>query len=562
MYILGIWDGHDAGACIVKDNKILVAINEERLTKRKLEACFPGKSILACLEYAKLKPGDIGIVAASTTDFAKTLTRAIPSLKEKYYQFRRRKVAMPRFQDLRRNFKYKITELSSYGFTYKVTRRILRKQLGNLGFKDYKLQIVDHHLSHAAAAAFTSPFSKALVITLDGIGDATSATINIFDSGKIKRISKISGKDSLGIFYEQVTNLLGMRELEDEGKVMALSNYAYEVPDDKNPMIDFFKVSGLNVKSRHSVSKRYSLLKKILWATPLEQFAYMAQRVLEKNMYELFDNAIKETGIKEVCWAGGVASNIKANMKVASLTDNWYIFPHMGDGGQAVGSALYANSLATGITRYEFSNVYLGPDYSDQEILDELNKHNKIKYEYRKDIAKAAADIITKKDEFILWFQGRMEYGPRALGNRSIIASASSQTTKDKLNISFKKRNWFQPFCPSLLEEDASKIFEDVSQPDRFMVMGYKVKPSMVGKVRAVINIDNTARPQMLGDENPRYHELLKHVKKNTGLGIVLNTSFNLHGSPMVCSPSDAINVLINTKANYLALGNYLVEKI
>ena len=561
MYILGIWDGHDAGACIVKDNKIVVAINEERLTKRKLEACFPGKSILTCLEYAKLKPKDISIVAASTTDFAKTLTRAIPSLKEKYYQFRRRKIGMPRFQDLRRNFKYKITELPSYGFTYKVTSRILRKQLGNLGFKDYKLHIVDHHLSHAAAAAFTSPFNKALVITLDGIGDATSATINIFDSGKIKRISKISGKDSLGIFYEQVTNLLGMRELEDEGKVMALSNYAYEVPDDKNPMIDFFKVSGLNIKSRHSVSKRYSLLKKILWTTPLEQFAYMAQRVLEKNMYELFDNAINETGIKDVCWAGGVASNIKANMKVAALTNNWYIFPHMGDGGQAVGSALYANSLVTGITKYEFSNVYLGPDYSDQEILDELNKHNEIKYEYRKDIAKVAADIITKKDEFILWFQGRMEYGPRALGNRSIIASASSQATKDKLNISFKKRNWFQPFCPSLLEEDASKIFEDVSQPDRFMVMGYKVKPSMVDKVKAVINIDNTARPQMLGNENPRYHELLKQVKKNTGLGIILNTSFNLHGSPVVCSPKDAMDVLLNTKANYLAIGNYLVEK-
>ena len=154
-----------------------------------------------------------------------------------------------------------------------------------------------------------------------------------------------------------------------------------------------------------------------------------------------------------------------------------------------------------------------------------------------------------------------MEYGPRALGNRSIIASASSQATKDKLNISFKKRNWFQPFCPSLLEEDAGKIFEDVSQPDRFMVMGYKVKPSMVGKVRAVINIDNTARPQMLGNENPRYHELLKQVKKNTGLGIILNTSFNLHGSPVVCNPKDAIDVLLNTQANYLAIGNYLVEK-
>ena len=154
-----------------------------------------------------------------------------------------------------------------------------------------------------------------------------------------------------------------------------------------------------------------------------------------------------------------------------------------------------------------------------------------------------------------------MEYGPRALGNRSIIASANNEVTKDKLNISFKKRNWFQPFCPSLLEEEAGKIFEDCKQPDRFMVMGYKVKPDMIGKVRAVINVDHTARPQMLAGENPRYRELIKQVKKHTGLGIILNTSFNLHGYPMVCSPKDAIDVLLNTKANYLAIGNYLVEK-
>ena len=211
MYILGIWDGHDAGACILQDNKILVAINEERLSKRKLEAGFPALSIRECLRYANLKPGDISLVAASTTDFAKTLTRVFPSLKEKYYLFRRRKVEMPRLQDLRRNFKYKITELPSYGFTHKITSNVLKKQLNMLGFKDYKLHIIDHHLSHAASAAFTSPFSKALVLTLDGIGDATSATINILESGKIKRISAISGKDSLGKFYEQVTKLLGLR---------------------------------------------------------------------------------------------------------------------------------------------------------------------------------------------------------------------------------------------------------------------------------------------------------------------------------------------------------------
>ena len=277
-------------------------------------------------------------------------------------------------------------------------------------------------------------------------------------------------------------------------------------------------------------------------------------------MLDLFKNSIEHTGIKDVAWSGGVASNIKANMKVAALCNHWHIFPHMGDGGQALGSAMYSNAINNSVTKYALNDVYLGQDFPEEVILDTIKKHN-LKYEYHKDIAKAAADIIANKKDFMLWFQGRMEYGPRALGNRSILASASSLEVKDKLNISFKKRNWFQPFCPSLLQEEADKIFLDVKQPDKFMVMGYKVKPNMVSKVQAVINVDNTARPQMLGSENPLYRNLIKEVKKHTGLGIVLNTSFNLHGYPLVCSPEDAINVLESTKAKYLAIGNYLIEK-
>jgi carbamoyltransferase len=558
MYILGIWDGHDAGAAILQDDKIVVAINEERLSKRKLEPCFPVLSINACLAYAKLRPTDISIVACSTSDFAKTLTRAFPGLKENYYRFRRRKVDLPALQDLRRNFKYRITELPSSGVTLRVTKYFLRKQLARLGFKNYKLDVVDHHMAHAASAAYTSPFKKALVITLDGIGDATSATINVLESGNLKTLSRISGKDSLGIFYEQVTNLLGMRELEDEGKVMALSNYSFEIPDEKNKMMDFFKVDGLNIKSKYSVSERYARLKKILWSTPFEQFAYMAQKTLEKNMIELFRNAVHSTGIKTVAWAGGVASNIKANMRVAELVKEWHVFPHMGDGGQALGSALYVNAVRNGITKHNLDNVYLGQDFSDDEILSALRKH-KLNYESHADIGKVAADIVS--NDFLLWFQGRMEYGPRALGNRSILAPANSLAVKDKLNISFKKRNWFQPFCPSILEEDAGSIFQNVRQYDKFMVMGYHVKPDAVDSVRAVINVDNTARPQMVGEENPLFRNLLREVKKNTGLGAVLNTSFNLHGYPLVCSPEDAITVQMNTKAKYLVIGNYLIEQ-
>ncbi len=558
MYILGIWDGHDAGACIVSGKEILIAVNEERLTKRKLDVGFPYHSIKLCLNYLKLKPTDIGVIALSTSDFAKTLTRYLPSLKEKYYHFRRRKSIKPSLPDLRRGFKYKLTELGSSAVTKKLTEVHINKKLRSMGFKNFKIYIVEHHLAHAASAAYTSGMKKSLVLTLDGIGDGLSGTVNIFKDGNIERISSISGKDSLGIFFEQVTNLLNMRELEDEGKVMALANFSAKIPDSKNKMIDFFKVNGLNIESKYSMIERYKKLKQILWSSSSEQFAYMSQRVLEKNLIELFDNCIKETGIKDISWAGGVASNIKTNQKIISRLRKWHIFPHMGDGGLAVGAALHCNFMLKNIKMCNFSDAYLGPEYGDGWI--KKIKKSKFKVEKYKDIEGKASDIISKNN-FVLWFQGRMELGPRALGNRSILAPADSQEIKDELNLKVKQRSWFQPFCPSLLQEDARKVFNDVRQFDKYMVTGFKVKERFIDKMTSVMNVDNTARAQMLGNENKRFKKLLKNIKKDKGISAVLNTSFNLHGYPIVNTPLDAIDVFNRTKSEYLIIGNYLITK-
>jgi len=331
MRVLGIWDGHDCGAAIIEGEEIKVAANEERFTRRKLEVGFPEKSIKCCLDFLGLKPTDISHIAITTTDFAKTLTRVFPKLKENYYLFRRRKITKPKFEHFRRNVKYRTTELNEKPLCRRITKWYFKKNLKKMGFEDFDIHIVEHHLAHAATASYCSGFKKALVITIDGVGDGLSGTVNIYENGKIERLSEILAKDSLGIFFEQVTNLLGMRELEDEGKVMALSDYAYTVPDEENKLLKLFTVNGIKIKSNQSTASRYKMLNKILWNTPREEFSYMAQRTLEKHIVQLFQNAIEKTGLSNVCWAGGVASNIKANMKIKDLPGlkRWFVFPHM-----------------------------------------------------------------------------------------------------------------------------------------------------------------------------------------------------------------------------------------
>ncbi|MFH1421030.1 MAG: carbamoyltransferase C-terminal domain-containing protein [Candidatus Aenigmatarchaeota archaeon] len=558
MRVLGIWDGHDAGAAIVDGNRIIVAINEERLSRRKLDVGFPFRSIKACLDYAKLRPSDIGIVAASTSDFAKTLTRVFPSMKEKYYLLRRRK-SEQKATRWKKGFKYRTTEWGSSFATAKISKLVLRRKLNKMDFQHYKLYIVDHHISHAAAAAMTAPFNKSAVVTLDGVGDGLSGSVNLFDTQNgLQRIKEISSHDSLGIFYEHVTNLLNMRELEDEGKVMAMSDFAYNV--EENPMSDFFEINGLGIKAKYSVMEEYKKLKDILWHTPSEQFAAMAQSALENWLVKYFENVIAETGMNNIAWSGGIASNIKANRKIRILEslNDWFVFPHMGDGGLALGSAMYINNMLTGVNHYDLNNVYLGPQHSHDEM-EAVLKKCALQYEERKDIDKIAAELINR-GKIVFWFQGRMEYGPRALGNRSILASAFDESVKEKLNLVIKKRVWYQPFCPTLLEQDAKKLFGDYSgRPDRFMTMGYFVRPQYMNLVKSIINVDSSARPQILGNENPLYGKVLKRIRKQKGVGVTLNTSLNIHGQPMVCSPEDAVRTLLESKNKYMCMGNFFV---
>ncbi|MDY6837298.1 MAG: carbamoyltransferase C-terminal domain-containing protein [Thermodesulfobacteriota bacterium] len=560
--ILGIWDGHDSGAALIADNKVLFAINEERLSRRKLEIAFPDRSIAACLAYARRSPEEIWDVAISTSDVAKTVARIIPSLREEYYLIRRRKKEPGKITSLKKQFKYKLTEYPPLAPTRWLSRYNVRQNMKRLGFRDFHLHLVDHHHSHAATAAFCSGFERGLVITLDGLGDGLSGSIYAFRDGTLENLSSLPARHSLGIFFEHVTNLMNMRELEDEGKVMALANYAYPVGDAENPMMELIQVNGLAIECRHTSLGMFEELRKILWHYPSEQFAYMAQRSLEVKILELAQNAIDATGLDHLSLAGGVFSNVKVNrlLRILPGVKECFVFPHMGDGGLALGAALVANHRLNGTHHMALDNLFLGPQYSDQEIEEVLQETN-VSYQKSTDIVKEVAEIIGS-GETVPWFQGRMELGPRALGARSILSRPDSETIKDELNLKLKKRVWYQPFCPTMLEEDAEELLEDYDgRPNTFMTMAYMVRERKRDLVRGVINVDGSCRPQILPLDDSPFVRLLKEIKKKTGHGILLNTSFNLHGEPLVCSPEDALSTFVRTRSKYMAMGSFLIMK-
>ncbi len=582
--VLGIWDGHDAGAALVEGDEIRIAVNEERLTRRKLEVGFPVRAIETCLKAVGLVPRDIATVAVSTTDPAKTLTRLFPGLKEQYYLIRRRKLAPRRADPFKKAFKYRFTELGSNAISRTLSRIYLERQLKTLGFAGFRLELIDHHAAHAFAAAMCSGFPETLVLTLDGVGDGLCGSVWTWKGGELAHVAALPAGRSLGIFFEHVTNLMNMRELEDEGKVMALANFAYPIPDAENPLLEIIGISGLEIVSPYNSRSMFRALKSVLWRYPSEQFAYMAQRVLEKSVVALVEEALVRTGMKRLAAAGGVFSNIKMNMRLIALPglERIFVFPHMGDGGLAIGAALAVNRTLHGVASCRLPHLYLGPRHSSEEILrsvetgptpsgkadasvspqsgeiGELSPPPRI----LKDPAAEAARLILA-GEIILWFQGRMEIGPRSLGHRSILARPDKRGIKDRLNLLLKKRVWYQPFCPSMLIEDAPALLETEGQEirdNRFMTMGFRVRPERLALMEGVINVDGTCRPQFVGDEDPRYRSLLLYIKEALGFGVVLNTSFNLHGEPLVCSPAEAVEMQRRTGIRYLIMEDWLIE--
>jgi carbamoyltransferase len=561
MNVLGIWDGHDSGAAVIADGRLVAAANEERFTRRKLEIRFPARSIGACLEIARLTGRDVDLVAASTSDLAKTLARWFPALKEDYHRIRRRTDRPGRFVALRKCAKYWLTEWGSNALLRTLSARALERELSQVGVRGAALRLFEHHAAHAMAAGWASGYSTCAVVTMDGVGDGLSSTISTFADGAIHPIAESRARNSVGVFFEHVTNLLNMRELEDEGKVMALADHATPVPDERNPLFPFFSVRDGRIQASVPGHAMMRPLRSVQWHWPNEQFAYMAQRVLEAVTVQLVRDAVRLTGCRRVALAGGVASNVKANRRMRMLdeVEDLYVFPHMGDGGLAVGAALLGARENGGMASHGLADLALGPEFSDEQIVESIERAG-LCARQPIDLANCVADLLAR-DRVVLWFQGRMEYGPRALGCRSVLARPDSVALRDRLNLVLKQRVWYQPFCPSLLESEAPHVLEDYTTPtNRHMTMAYAVRSSYRDALAGVTSVDGSCRPQIVSDEDPGpFTAVLRAFKARTGLGVLLNTSFNIHGEPLVCTPAEAIDVYSRTGADAIALGSRLV---
>lgn len=582
--IIGVWDGHDAGAALVIDGRVVLALNEERLSGRKLDVGLPVLALAAVRDAARAAGARHLAYAPTTSDPAKTLTRLLPSLKENYYKLRRRLVPPGPLHGLKSRAKYSLTQLPTSSLFRAFTRRHFARVLGAA---PVDIHLVDHHAAHAASAAYwPSWHSDALIVTLDGIGDGESGSIWRWSEAdaSLTPLLSIPGSASFGLFFEHVTNELQMRPLEDEGKVMALATFAAESPLEKNPFLRWFSLTTAQPEChvlrdtphpdrlpilRCSVapSAMAAAVRDIVWCTPREAVARMAQQTLEQLVPRLFSQLATATGVHAFGYAGGVASNIKVNrlIRTAPGVDRLEICPAMGDGGLALGAALAVSRALTGRRPAPFTDFRLGRDHGDLgAAAEQIAAARAATLSRPADIAAAVADLVAR-GEIVMWAQGRMELGARALGARSIAARADSTAARDDLNLRLKRRVWYQPFCPSLLATEAPRLLADFRGDrdlNRHMTMGFLTTPAGRAALAGAIGPDGSCRPQLVAaDPADPWYRLLEHVRALTGTGAVINTSLNMHGKPMSDTADGVVEAWLESGVQHLALGSALLSK-
>ena len=567
MKILGIHDGHNASVALLEDGKIVAAIQEERLTRIKNHDTFPSQAVQHVLENKGLTPDDIDIIAFNGFHMPKNVTKE-ETLRE-FYESQSVKTYIKRL--------IKRTPANSLYRSKRKKERI--KSIKSLGFTKSKVLFVEHHMAHASAAYWGSPWrDNVLIITNDGAGDNLCATINIGDRNEIKRIYSVSEDNSIALIYAMITFLMGMVPNEHEYKIMGLAPYATSDRVDQvykkfRDLLEFDN-DGLTWHRKKGIPHTYYSYKFFLRLLERDRFDLIAaglQKFVEDFLTEWISNAIKITGIRRIALSGGIFMNVKANKKISEIpeAEEIFIFPSSGDESNAIGAAYWAYVNAVGKENANISpleDIYLGFEYDIQNLEESLTKmlsRNDIQVEKMKDIEKTIAELLAK-DKVVARCKGRMEFGARALGNRSILANPSNPDIKRIINDSIKMRDFWMPFAPSILEEDASRYLinpKEILSP--YMMMSFNTKPQHCKDIIAAIHpYDLTARPQIVYKEwNPDYYRLISEFKKITGIGVVLNTSFNLHGYPIVYSPYDAIRVFLHSGLKYLALGEFLLSK-
>jgi len=583
---------HDSAAAIIIDGKIIAAAQEERFTRKKHDATYPFNAIEFVLHFSKLKLHQIDYIVFYEKPFLK-----FERLLETYVAF-----APEGFKSFCMSIPLWLKEKL---FQKKLIFNQLKRHDEN--FNDInKIHFSEHHLSHAASAFYPSPFKEALILTADGVGEWGTTSVAIGKENELEIIKEIQFPHSLGLLYSAFTYYTGFKVNSGEYKLMGLAPYGE--PKYKNLILDnlidmkkdgsfkldqsYFEYStGLKMTSER-FSKLFGKNPRDAKKEKLTQFhmdvASSIQAVTEEVMLRITNSLAREYKMENLCLAGGVALNCVANGKILrnNKFKNIWIQPAAGDAGGALGAALGFWHIELKKSRTINSNdsmrgSYLGPEYSQQEIEEKLKKigaNFKI-LEEDKLIEKTSSALIEGKA--IGWFQGRMEFGPRALGARSIIADSRSETMQKKLNLKVKYRESFRPFAPSVIREDLSEWF-DLNCDSPYMLLVAKVSDSKCRKmtkdeellfgidklnikrseIPAVTHVDYSARVQTVHKEtNPKYYKLLSEFKKKTGCPVLVNTSFNVRGEPIVGSPEDAYNCFMGTEMDVLVIGNCYLNK-
>src|SRR6267142_224514 len=547
---------HDSAACIVRDGEVVFAVAEERLSRIKHDASFPQMAIQACLNFANVR-GD--------------------QLDEACFGWTRAGAG----------FRHDLKCLATGGLplTYLnvVTTTIYflsmwHQESGAKRFRDLfggakvRMRFVDHHLSHAISAYAYSGLEDAAVVVMDGRGAWEATSIWHGSRGRLQHVATIPFPDSLGLFYSEFTSYLGFQRNSDEWKVMGLAPYgapgvkldAFIEPEAAPYRVNYKRLFG---NGNGSFSGMTPLLGPA--RAPESEIderhknvAYAVQEACELAMMNVVRLAVEKTGCRNLCLAGGVALNSKGNGRIAAsgLVEKIFVQPAASDDGVALGAAL-AHYLENGgrLPNTAMRHAYFGPSFDDAAIETALRTY-KLSYTRLDDPAGTAAELLSQR-KILGWFQGRMEFGPRALGSRSILADARDPEMNAKVNNAVKFREWWRPFAPSLKKEAAAEYLESVTDSP-FMILTAQVRPEKRGVIPSVTHVDGSARPQTVEkDINPLYWRLLDEFEKRTGVPVIMNTSFNLRGEAIVHTPTDAVRTFFSSGMDALVIGSFLVEK-
>jgi carbamoyltransferase len=560
MYILGIsCFYHDAAACLLKDGEIIAAAQEERFNRKKHYPDFPTHAIRYCLEEGGITSKELSYVGFYDKPFIK---------------FER--ILCTYLATFPRSFPTFIKAIPVWLNQKLWTPSIIKKELGY----DGEILFIEHHLSHAASSFLVSPFKEAAILTIDGVGEWATATYGRGKDNQIQILKEIKFPHSLGLLYSAFTYYLGFKVNSAEYKVMGLAPYGepqyYDLIAKELVRINDDGSFKLNMKyfaydyGLTMTNKRFDKLfggPPRIPETKLDQrhkdIAASIQKVTEVIIVRMCRSLHQETGLDNLCLAGGVALNCVANGKVLRETPFREIFiqPAAGDAGGAIGVASYIYHSLLGKPRnFVMKNAFLGPQFSHDEIRRYLIE-NQISFKEckREELLKTVARLIAEQN-VIGWFQGRMEFGPRALGARSILADARNPKNADVVNLKIKYRESFRPFAPTVLQERCADYFE-LDCPSPYMLLVAQVKKDK-RTIPSVTHVDGSARIQTISrEENDLFYDLLNEFEGLTGCPVVINTSFNVRGEPIVCTPHDAFLCFMRTHMDYLVMGNFLLDK-